>query len=106
MSDLPNWRQGCTPHRDIRKDAVSEALFAVNLSRAIADEGADEYRDPTLFFERTHLTRTLQSLIRDVLDTLRGEPGANSVIHLQTNFGGGKTHAELALYHLLTSWPS
>lgn len=38
-----------------------------------------------------------------MLTTLRGEPGANSVIHLQTNFGGGKTHAELALYHLLTS---
>ena len=38
-----------------------------------------------------------------MLKTLRGEPGANSVIHLQTNFGGGKTHAELALYHLLNS---
>ncbi len=100
---LPNWRKGATPHQDIREDRVSEALFAVNLSRAIAREGADEYHDPTLFFERTHLTRTLQSLIRDVLKTLHGEPGANSVIHLQTNFGGGKTHAELALYHLLTS---
>ena len=100
---LPNWRKEAMPHQDIREDHVSEALFAVNLSRAIAREGADEYRDPTLFFERTHLTRTLQSLTRDVLKTLRGEPGANSVIHLQTNFGGGKTHAELALYHLLTS---
>jgi len=100
---LLNWRKGVTPHQDIREDHVSEALFAVNLSRAIARQGAAEYRDPALFFERTHLTRTLQSLIRDVLKTLRGEPGANSVIHLQTNFGGGKTHAELALYHLLTS---
>jgi hypothetical protein len=100
---LPNWRMGVNPHQDIRENRVSEALFAVNLSRAMARKGADEYRDPSLFFERTHLTRTLQSLIRDVLDTLRGSRGANSVIHLQTNFGGGKTHAELALYHLLTS---
>ncbi len=100
---LPIWRVGATPHLDIREDSVSEALFAVNLSRAIARQGADEYRDPALFFARTHLTRTLRSLIRDVLKTLRGEPGANSVIHLQTNFGGGKTHAELALYHLLKS---
>ncbi|MBN1889079.1 MAG: ATP-binding protein [Thermoflexales bacterium] len=100
---LPNWRKGVTPHQDIREDRVSEALFAVNLSRAIADQGAEEYRNPTLFFERTHLTRTLKSLICDVLKTLRGESGANSVIHLQTNFGGGKTHAELALYHLLSS---
>ncbi len=102
-TNLPNWRKGATPHQDIREDHVSEALFAVNLSRAIARQGAAEYRDPTLFFERTHLTRTLKSLIHDVLKTLRGEPGANSVIHLQTNFGGGKTHAELALYHLLKS---
>jgi len=63
----PNWRKGVTPHQDIRDDQVSEALFAVNLSRAINREGAVEYRDPVLFFERTHLTRTLKSLIRDVL---------------------------------------
>jgi predicted AAA+ superfamily ATPase len=84
----PNWRVAATPHLDIREDRVSEALFAVNLSRAIARQGADEYRDPGLFFARTHLTRTLRSLIRDVLKTLRGEPGANSVTtqgDLQTN---------------------
>ena len=93
MTDqLRTWRQACTPHRDIREDAVSEALFAVNLSRAIADEGAEEYRDPTLFFERTHLTRTLKSLIRDVLNTLWGEnanAASTSVIHLQTTYAGG-----------------
>jgi len=101
--DLLNWRQGVVPHLDIQENRVSESLFAVNLSRAIARQGAQEYRDPVLFFERTHLTRTLQSLIVDVLDTVQGRPGANSVIHLQTNFGGGKTHAELALFHLLKS---
>jgi hypothetical protein len=103
MNTLPNWRQGITPHQDIQANQVSEALFAVNLSRAIAQQGTDEYRDPTTFFERTHLTRTLKSLMRDVLMTLNGQPGSNSVIHLQTNFGGGKTHAELALYHLLNT---
>ncbi len=102
MADtLPNWRKGVTPHQDIQQNRVSESLFAVNLSRAIAKEGTDQYHDPTLFFERTHLTRTLKSLIRDTLRVLNGEPDVNSVIHLQTNFGGGKTHAELALYHLL-----
>jgi hypothetical protein len=38
---LPNWRQGCTPHRDIRDAHVSEALFAVNLSRVISREGGE-----------------------------------------------------------------
>ena len=53
---LSNWRKCVLPHQDIQDDRVSEALFAVNLSRAINREGAPEYRDPTLFFERTHLT--------------------------------------------------
>jgi hypothetical protein len=35
---LPIWRQACTPHRDIREDAVSEALCAVDLSHTIAAE--------------------------------------------------------------------
>ncbi|MBZ0275669.1 MAG: DUF499 domain-containing protein [Anaerolineae bacterium] len=104
MADaLPHWRDFVVPHQDIRENRVSEALFAVNLSRAIDREGPPEYRDPLLFFQRTHLTRTLRSLIVDVLRTLRGDTGLNSIIHLQTNFGGGKTHAELALYHLLTT---
>lgn len=103
MGTLKHWRDAVMPHQDIATNQVSEALFAVNLSRAINQKGANEYRDPTLFFERTHLTRTLKGLIRDVLLTLQGQPGTNSVIHLQTNFGGGKTHAELALYHLLHS---
>jgi hypothetical protein len=100
---LQNWRKGVVPHEDIRENRVNETLFAVNLSRAIHNKGASEYREPKLFFERTYLTRTLQSLILDVVNILRGQPATNSVLHLQTNFGGGKSHAELALYHLLTS---
>ena len=38
IETLPNWRQSCIPHRDIREERVSEALFAVNLSRAIAEK--------------------------------------------------------------------
>lgn len=100
---LQNWRKGVVPHADIRENRVNETLFAVNLSRAINNKGASEYREPKLFFERTYLTRTLQSLILDVVNILRGQPATNSILHLQTNFGGGKSHAELALYHLLTS---
>lgn len=40
ITELPNWRKGCTPHRDIQENAVSEALFAVNLSRAIRPRGS------------------------------------------------------------------
>ena len=40
MADsLTPWRAVRAPHRAIREDAVSEALFAVNLNRAIVSEG-------------------------------------------------------------------
>ncbi len=44
------WRAACTPHRDIREDAVSEALFAVNLSRpgglrAVRERGGGRWRE-------------------------------------------------------------
>ena len=60
---------------------------------------ADEYRDPTEFFRRTYLTEGLKDLLTNALIRLSGK-GGDPVIELQTNFGGGKTHAMLALYHL------
>ena len=60
---------------------------------------ADEYRDPTEFFHRTYLTEGLKDLLTNALTRLSGK-GGDPVIELQTNFGGGKTHAMLALYHL------
>jgi hypothetical protein len=42
MTDtLPNWRQGCIPRLDIHEARVSEALFAVSLSRVISREGGE-----------------------------------------------------------------
>src|SRR5207248_2909655 len=32
--------------------------------------------------------------------------GGDPVVELQTNFGGGKTHSELALYHLFSGTPA
>jgi len=32
--------------------------------------------------------------------------GGDPVVELQTNFGGGKTHSILALYHLLSGTPA
>ncbi len=62
-------------------------------------EGSDEYRDPTEFFRRTFLTEGLKHLLSGALARLSGQ-SADPVVELQTNFGGGKTHSMLALYHL------
>lgn len=75
--------------------------FAADLWQVYLDDQncADEYRDPTEFFRRTYLTEGLKDLLTNALIRLSGK-GGDLVIELQTNFGGGKTHAMLALYHL------
>jgi predicted AAA+ superfamily ATPase len=66
----------------------------------VAQGTADvEYQDPREFFARTYLTEGLRDLLVGAARRLSGG-GGNPVIELQTNFGGGKTHTMIALYHL------
>jgi predicted AAA+ superfamily ATPase len=64
-------------------------------------EGSDEYKHPQEFFRRTFLTDSLKRLLVTGVQRLLGK-GGDPVVQLQTNFGGGKTHSMLALYHLFS----
>ncbi len=64
-------------------------------------EGTDEYRNPVEFFRRTYLTESLKGMLVGAVQRLAGQ-GGDPVVQLQTNFGGGKTHSMLALYHLFS----
>ena len=68
-------------------------------------DGAAEYREPSEFFKRTFLTASLKELLVGAIKRLNGT-GGNPVVQLQTNFGGGKTHSMLALYHLVSGTPA
>ena len=68
------------------------------------DAGKD-YADPVEFFARTYLTEGLRDLIGRAVRRLAGDDNASPVINLQTNFGGGKTHSMLALWHLASGTP-
>jgi hypothetical protein len=94
------WFEGATPHPSIQEGKVNEALFEAKLGEVIRNRGPVEYRDAQVFFEKTYLTAGLRRLLLDILSTLNGERAANAVINLKTSFGGGKTHTELAIYHL------
>ena len=96
---LKPWREIVTPHPDIASGRYQQAEFAADLWQVYLDEGSDEYRLPTEFFRRTYITAGLKQLLANALNRLAGN-GGDPVIELQTNFGGGKTHAMLALYHL------
>ena len=98
---LKPWREVVTPHEDVRSGGFQQAEFAADLWQVHLGEGSDEYRDPVEFFRRTYLTESLANLLRDGIKRLSGA-GGDPVVQLQTNFGGGKTHSMLALYHLFS----
>ncbi len=78
--------------------------FAANLGQVHRGEGEEEYRLPRAFFQRNFLTEGLRYLLTGSLRRLTGT-GGDAVIELQTNFGRGKTHSLLALYHLFSDTP-
>ncbi len=98
---LKPWREVVTPHQDVASGRYQQAEFAADLWQVYRGEGAAEYRDPVEFFRRTYLTESLRWLLAGAAQRLAGG-GGNPVVQLQTNFGGGKTHSMLALYHLFS----
>ncbi|MGA8831836.1 MAG: DUF499 domain-containing protein [Desulfomonilaceae bacterium] len=86
------------PHPDILEGRLTMDIFAAKLWDVYLNRGADEYKDPNQFFSKTYLTEGLQNLITIVQNRLSGK-GGDPVIQIQTPFGGGKTHALIALYH-------
>jgi ABC-type molybdate transport system ATPase subunit len=66
----------------------------------VQNKGPLDYRDPETYFRKTYFTAGLTNLIGAVLSKLAGKEKGNTVIQIQTPFGGGKTHALLALYHI------
>ncbi len=99
--NLKAWREVVTPHKDVASGRYQQAEFAADLWQVRLGEGTDEYRDPAEFFRRTYLTESLTRMLVGAVRRLAGE-GGDPVVQLQTNFGGGKTHSMLALYHLFS----
>src|SRR5436189_96522 len=95
------WNEVFAPHPDVSSGRYQQAEFAADLWQVYQNEGSDEYKHPTEFFRRTFLTEGLKQLLERGLARLAGQ-GGDPVVELQTNFGGGKTHSMLALYHLFS----
>jgi predicted AAA+ superfamily ATPase len=102
-ANLKPWRQVVTPHRDVATGEYQQAEFAADLHQVWRDEAEDEYGKPEEFFRRTFLTEGLRALLLNATRRLRGD-GGDPVVQLQTNFGGGKTHSLIALYHLAAGY--
>jgi len=96
---LKPWRELVIPHVDVASGRYQQAEFAADLWEVHLGNGSQEYANPTEFFRRTYLTESLKGLLIGGLLRLN-KKGGDPVVQLQTNFGGGKTHSMLALYHM------
>ena len=99
--NLKPWREVIFPHQDVASGRYQQAEFAADLWQVHMGEGTEEYKNPVEFFRRTFLTESLKRLLVGSARRLCGE-GGDPVVQLQTNFGGGKTHSMLALYHMFS----
>lgn len=102
----PSIFEACTPREDVLLGELAEDQFAASLADVAHSSNApDVYADPRLFFEKTYPTDGLRDLLthlstRFVAHHEREYSGTNGVVRLDTSFGGGKTHNEIAAYHL------
>ncbi|MCI2185070.1 DUF499 domain-containing protein [Bifidobacterium tibiigranuli] len=103
------WREVIRPHSDVASGSFTASEFAADLYQVAVTKDAEQpgnpYGDPVEFFGRTYLTEGLKDLLSRAMRRLVGDGQASPVVNLQTNFGGGKTHSLLALYHLFGKTP-
>ncbi|WP_373069900.1 Swt1 family HEPN domain-containing protein [Gemmatimonas sp.] len=102
---LPGWRQVAEPHDDVATGRYELAQFAADLHQVWRGDAAAEYGDPEEFFRRTYITEGVKELLLTAVRRFNGV-GGDPIIKLQTNFGGGKTHSLIALFHLASGRPA
>ncbi|TXH27607.1 MAG: ATP-binding protein, partial [Mycobacterium sp.] len=103
---LKPWREVLPPHDDVATGNFAASEFAADLYKvAFGGEQDAGYTDAVEFFRRTYLTEGLTDLIGRAVRRFSGDDNAPPVINLQTNFGGGKTHSMLALWHVAAGLP-
>jgi hypothetical protein len=102
MAKLKPWYNAVTPRDDLRDNRPLDASeFAIHLDQIRDGRAHRDYTEPDRFFARTHLTGGLLDLAAQVVRRLSGiQVETSAVFNMSTQFGGGKSHALTALYHL------
>ncbi len=97
------FQQIAVPHEDVVAGRLTMDVFAADLWQVVNGTAPEDYKDPEIFFRKTYVTRGLSNILDIARKRLEGSIG-DSVIQLQTPFGGGKTHTLIALYHKAKEW--
>ena len=101
---LRPWREVISPNPDLGTTII-QSEFAADLQRVHDGRATSDYGDCLEFFERTHITPGMRTLLVNTLKRVSGK-GGDPVIQTKTDFGGGKTHSLIALYHLIKNGQS
>jgi hypothetical protein len=105
---LKPWREVVTPHKDVASGRYQQAEFAADLWQVHLGEGHRRVPQPGRVLPPHLPDREPEAAAGRGVQRL--SRGGDPVVQLQTNFGGGKTHSMLALYHLFSgapaSWPA
>lgn len=91
---------------DVRDGTLDQSAYAASLGDVVSGvdkPAAKEYRDPVRFREMTYETDGMRRVLEDIRTRLQDGRG-NGVRQLETSFGGGKTHAMIAMYHECRKW--
>jgi len=97
---LPSVFKTCIPREEILAGELAPELFAAKLRLVVEGKAPRVYQDPQEFFANTFATEGLKTLISEVFGRLTGASVGSPIIRLETSFGGGKTHDEIALWHI------
>ena len=92
--------KACKPRQEVLKGELTDAMFGADFGAVVLKTSKSKiYSDAKTFFQNTYPTAPLKKITSQIFTTLaKGEAGR--AFRLSTGFGGGKSHALIALWHL------
>jgi len=94
------WHKVVELRDDLKTGELSLAIFAADLYDVVIGRAKPVYQKPEEFFALTFPTFNLRELVKDVVRRLAGM-NDKAVRQLELTYGGGKTHTEITLLHLV-----
>ena len=84
------------PNPDVLSGPSNLAKYAADLHAVATGGGGREYSDPDTFHRITHYTPSMRVILSDLEDKIQNGRG-DAFKHIETPFGGGKTHNDLCV---------
>lgn len=101
---MKSFHQIANPRPDVEQGVKDESVYAATLGDLLHhSEASRQYWDSEQFERLTYMTAGLRKALNDVRDRLQ-EGRGNGFRQIETTFGGGKTHAMIAMFHECSKW--